>query len=60
MGRSWRKLGDWLSLRATGVSEVTAGRVVIRVRVRVRAQWFPYCFVEPWVSGCKPLIPILF
>lgn len=63
--KSWElDVGDWLFLRAAGMSEVMAdepgggwGAVVIRVRVRV--QWFSYCCVKPRVSGYKPLIPIL-
>ena len=57
--KSWAlDVGDWLFLRAAG-SGGRAGVVVTKVRVRVRVQWFPYCSVKPWVSGCKPLIPIL-
>lgn len=65
--KSWElDVGDWLFLRAAGMSEVMAdepvgggGAVVIKVRVRVRVHWFSYCSAKPRVSGFKPLIPIL-
>lgn len=40
-------VGDQPFLEATGMSEDRAGRVVIRVVIRVRAQWFLYSCVEP-------------